>query len=98
MNKPSIHDFIMSRSKDSTPCEDLEYIGFDGQGMYAEVLGNSLLTTVMLGQMIAEAKGVAEIAISNYAMTWLTIGVCLTEEKHAKAAADNFPPLPDEPT
>jgi len=92
MDNPSIHDFIMGRTENSTACNDLEQIGFDGQAIYEQLLQNPMLTVVMF------AGPRPDVYIADYAMTWFTIGACLTEEKHARAAADNLPPLTDEST
>jgi hypothetical protein len=98
MDNPSIHDFIMGRTENSDPHNDLLQIGFDGQAIYEQLLANPLLTVMMFGEMIAATGPRPDVYIADYAMTWFTIGACLTEEKHARAAADNLPPPTNEPT
>jgi|SRR5271155_5390123 len=98
MDNPSIHDFIMGRTAQSDPRGDLGQIGFDGEAIYQQLLADPLLTVIMFGQMIQEAGARPELYISNYAMTWFTIGACLTEEKHARATADSLRALTDEST
>jgi len=92
LEAPNIHEFIMGRVVGSDPRNDLRQIGFDPDALYQQVLDNELLT---MGLFMAGGMKPPPHMLADYAMTFFTLGASLTEEKHARAAADNLPPTAD---